>query len=133
MADYSEEINDAIEMIEEFGGAFTVTRPQQVVPDPDEPWRRTPGVDQEFTVTGVMLEFKKTQQSQGFTAGSEDSKFILPGDMVVYIAAGDPRVTFPPMPRDEVLTPRGGTYGVVDNLMLAPNGDAILYKLWVRK
>ena len=81
-----------------------------------------------------MLEFKKSQQSQGFTAGSEDTKHVLPGDMVVYLAAGNADVTFEPAARDIVETPGGhGRYNVVDNMILAPNGTPILYKLWVRK
>lgn len=133
MADYSEEIQDAIEMIEEFGGTFTVSRNSPSASDPEKPWRKDTPSDEHFTATAVMLEFRKSQQSQGFTAGSEDSSHVLPGDMVVYIAAGNPDVTFEPTARDVVDTPGHGRYGVVDNLILAPNGDAILYKLWVRK
>lgn len=135
MADYSEEIQDAIEMIEEFGGSFTFVRENPVTSDPAKPWRKSEDpTPPTFVATAVMLEFKKSQQSQGFTAGSEDSKAVLPGDMVVYLAAGNPDVTFRPEARDYMTTPNGhGKYGVVDNITLAPNGDEILYKLWVRK
>lgn len=134
MADYAEEIADAIEMLNEFGGEFTIEREQETIPDTEKPWRGAEDAPLAFTTTAVMLEFKKSQQSQGFTAGSEDTAFVLPSDMVVYIAAGDERVTFEPTARDIVVTPNGrGRYGVVDNLILAPNGVAILYKLWIRR
>lgn len=134
MADYSEEIADAIEMIEEFGGPFTFDRLNPVAADPSKPWRKDAGVPGMFNATAVMLEFKKSQQSQGFTAGSEDTRVVLPGDMVVYLAAGNAALTFVPQARDLVTAPNGhGVYGVVDNITLAPNGDPILYKLWVRK
>lgn len=135
MADYSEEMQDAIEMIEEFGGAFTFTRETPVAADPAKPWRKDADpAPATFNATAVMLEFKKSQQSAGFTAGSEDSRAVLPGDMVIYLAAANPDVTFSPQARDFVTTPNGhGKYGVVDNITLAPNGDEILYKLWVRK
>lgn len=134
MADYSEEIQDAIDAIEEFGGDFTFERHVPTIPDASKPWRKDPAAPGTFTCKGVMLEFKKSQQSAGFTAGSEDSKFVLPGDMIVYVAAGNPLVTFTPAARDIVVAPNGkGRYGVVDNITLAPDGTDILYKLWIRK
>lgn len=137
MADYSEEIADAVEAIEEAGGSFTFERSEQFIDDPDKPWIKTPGrVPDSYTAIALMLEFRKTQQSQGFTAGSEDAKAILPGDMIVYLAAGSVAAAdqgFKPLPRDIVVTPQGERYGVVDNITLAPNGQEILYKLWVRK
>lgn len=139
MADYSEEIADAVEMIEEFGGSFRFERWTPDTLDPNKPWQKTAArINPTFNVTAVMLEFKKSQQSAGFTAGSEDTKFVLPGDMIVYVAAGSIDLSdseqFVPSARDIVEAPNGhGRYNVVDNITLAPNGDAILYKLWVRK
>lgn len=39
MADYSEEIATALELISEFGSTVTLRTPTSTVPDPDTPWR----------------------------------------------------------------------------------------------
>lgn len=137
MADYTDDIATAVEMIEEAGGLFKFEHFTPEVADLTKPWRTEPNLvipTPSFEALAVMLNFKTSQQSAGFTAGSEDTKFVLPGDMIVYLAAGSSSVSFVPTARDVVTVPNTlERFGVVDNITLAPDGTPILYKLWVRK
>ena len=133
MADYSEEIADAIEDIRDAGVLCTFERTSEVIPDAAKPWRKSDGAPVTCQAHGVLTEYKKSQQSQGFTAGSEDSRDILPGDLILLVAGGDPGLTFRPAPRDYVTVPNAGKFGVVDTFSVAPAGEDILLKLWIRK
>lgn len=134
MADYSAERADAYEDIKEAGGQFSIFHMSETTPDPDKPWRtQTAGVAN-VTVYGVLTLYKKTSESQGYTAGSEDAKAVLPGDMLLLVAAADPALTFTPAPRDTVLnTVDNQTYVIMSIESVAPDGIAILHKLQVRK
>lgn len=135
---YTEDQLGALEDITEAGGVFTLTHTPEV-PDPDAqnmPWRKLPGNPTVASVHGVLTEYKQTAESQGFTAGSEDAKAILPGDMLLLVAAIDPGLVtaaIKPMPRDTLLAPDGQEYTVMTRNEVAPDGIAILYKLRVRK
>lgn len=138
MADFSRQIATALRLIERNGGDVIVSRTDQSVPDANKPWRTSPATPvKQYTVRGVTLEFKRTFESQGFTAGSEDSKAILPGDMKVLIAYQS-RLNatdgFDIVPGDFIQTGLG-KFIVVAPFLLAPDsGDSpILYSLQVRR
>lgn len=137
MADFSRQIASALRLIEKNGGDVTISRSLQTTPDIDRPWRKQPAAANEYTVKGVTLEFKRTFESQGFTAGSEDSKAILPGDMKVLIAyqsVTNAANSFPIEPGHFVNCSLG-KFIVVAPFLLAPDAGAspILYSLQVRK
>lgn len=137
MADFSRQVATALRLIEKNGGDVTVSRvPQAATVDPAKPWRKEPQPANEYTVKGVTLEFKRTFESQGFTAGSEDSKAILPGDMKVLIAYQS--ITdasgFDIEPGHFVNTSLGKFIVIAPYLLAPDSGETpILYSLQVRK
>ena len=137
MADFSKQVTSALNAIAKKGGDVTISRTPQTIPDANKPWRKTPAPVNEYTVKGVTLEFKRTFESQGFTAGSEDSTAILPGDMkvlIAYKAVADAANSFPIEPGHFVNTALG-KFVVIAPHLLAPDAGAtpILYTLPVRK
>ena len=136
MADFSRQVATALRLIEKSGGDVTVSRTPQTIPDAQKPWRKQPAAANGYTVKGVTLEFKRTFESQGFTAGSEDSKAILPGDMKILIAYQS--ITdasgFDIEPGHFVNTSLG-KFIVITPYLLAPDAGEtpILYSLQVRK
>lgn len=133
MADYTEERADAVADIREAGGVFTLSRIGVSVPDPDKPWRTTADVPDTCTPYGLLTYYRKTIESQGFTAGSEDTRAILPGDMLMLIAAADPELTFAPAPRQTLTGVDGEVYRVINVETVGPDGTPILYRVQVRK
>jgi len=136
MADYSLEIADAAADIQEAGGVFTLEHEVETTPDPSKPWRRDATSAPALTFYGVLTYYRKTIESQGYTAGSEDSRAILPGDMLLLVAAGDANLAGqvnPIKPRDKVTGVDGQAYVVISVETVAPDGVAILYRVQVRK
>lgn len=133
MADYSAERAGAYEDIRAAGGLFTATHVAETIPDPDKPWRKAAASGATATFYGLLTLYKKTSESQGYTAGSEDAKAILPGDMMLLVAGADPGLTFNPVPRDTVVGPDGQSYVIMSIESVAPDGIAILHKMQVRK
>lgn len=138
MADFSRQVALALRLVEKNGGDVTVSRVEQQVPsDPQKPWRTDPAAPEQYTVKGVTLEFKRTFESQGFTAGSEDTQAILPGDMKVLIAyqsVTNAAGSFPIAPGHFVNTALG-KFIVITPFLLAPDAGEtpILYSLQVRR
>ena len=133
MADYTEERADAVADIQEAGGVFTLSRTETTIPDPDKPWRKTADAPDTCTPHAVLTYYRKTIESQGYTAGSEDSRAILPGDMLMLIAAADPGLLFPPAPRHVLTGVDGQKYVVISVETVGPDGTPILYRVQVRK
>lgn len=137
MADFSRQIASALRLIEKNGGDVTISRTLQITPDVNKPWRKAPGPASAYTVKGVTLEFKRTFESQGFTAGSEDSKAILPGDMKILIAyqSVTNAVNGFQIESGNFVNCALGKFIVVSSFLLAPDAGAspILYSLQVRK
>lgn len=133
MADYTAERADAVADIQEAGGVFTLSRIGVSVPDPDKPWRTVVDSTDTCSPYGVLTYYRKTIESQGFTAGSEDTRAILPGDMLMLIAAADPELTFAPAPRQTLTGVDGEVYRVINVETVGPDGTPILYRVQVRK
>lgn len=135
---YTEEQRDALADIQEAGGLFVITHTGEE-PDPTQPgrpWRKVTAAPIVATVHGVLTAYKKTSESQGYTAGSEDAKFVLPGDMQLLVAAIEPELlagALLPMPRDTIIGPDGQQYVIMTRTDVAPDGIPILHKLHVRK
>lgn len=137
MADFSRQVALALRLIERSGGDVTISKTGQTVSDINKPWRTTPQTPVSYTVKGVTLEFKRTFESQGFTAGAEDTNAILPGDMKVLIAyqsITNSSNSFQIEPGHFVNTSLG-KFIVVTPFLLAPDAGEtpILYSLQVRK
>lgn len=133
MADYTAERADAVADIQEAGGPFTLSRIGTTTPDPDKPWRTVADAPDTCTPYAVLTYYRKTIESQGFTAGSEDTRAILPGDMLMLIAAADPALLFPPVPRQTLTGVDGEVYRVINVETVGPDGTPILYRVQVRK
>lgn len=135
---YTEEQRDALADIQEAGGVFVITHTPEVqdTTQPGRPWRKVNATPAVASVHGVLTAYKKTSESQGYTAGSEDAKAILPGDMQLLVAAIEPALlarSLVPTPRDTIVGPDGQQYVIMTVNSVAPDGVAILYKLHVRK
>jgi hypothetical protein len=133
MADYSQDRADAYADILEAGGLFQLFRENVDAPDPDKPWRKETVSAASGTISGVLTYYRKTLESQGFTAGSEDTRAIMPGDMLMLVAAEDPGLPFVPAPRDILEGVDGERYVVISIETVAPDGIPILYRVQVRK
>jgi len=133
MADYTQERADAYADILEAGGVFTLASVVATTPDLGRPWRTEQASVPQCTPHGVLTYYRKTIESQGFTAGSEDTRAILPGDMLILIAAADPQLLFPPAPRQTLTGVDGQVYRVINVETVGPDGTPILYRVQVRK
>jgi hypothetical protein len=56
VAQYSEEIQDALDLITEFGGPGSLRVPGQSLADPDKPWRATDAADVQWPCPVVVIE-----------------------------------------------------------------------------
>ena len=104
------------------GQAMTLTRTTPGTCDPVTGSIGTPVV-QTWTVYGITGNFKRDMNT-----ANEPNSLILGGDKKAVINAG----TVAPLPGD-ILTVAGVDYTIVAFDELAPQGEALLYTLQIRK
>jgi hypothetical protein len=119
---YAQDIADAKAAIAEAGQLVTWRQLNEVMPDANKPWIRTPGVPTDFPVTIAFLKVKRIRyESQRDMPETRDKIGAFRGLM----AGGQP---FTPSAKDVVV--RNGKVLQIESLdSLAPDGDAIIHEI----
>ena len=119
MADYSEEIALALELIEEFGELSTLVRTVSGTPaDPDKPW--VPG-EPEVTETPVHAVYATESVLRR-------SSLAKQGEVFVILPAAE-LDSEPDPSTDQLVRANGARHAIISVDVVSPSGDPIIYEV----
>lgn len=125
---FDDDLATAIELIEEFGGEWTWTKPAAQASEEHDPWRDIrdePEPEAEpLTAKIAVLPYDKREYGLAAIEGTE----VPASSIVGYMAGG---LAFTPELTDKI---DDGTdfYDIVKIDILKPNGLPLLYTLWLK-
>jgi hypothetical protein len=122
VADNSEDINDADEMIREDGELVTVTLETPVVTNPDRPWEQTAGVPLTWEDVPVCYIPDNSAAFRAYMKGTD----IPSGAALAYMSA---KIDFEPTLEHVINSPSRGKLKIDSFDKLAPGSQTIMHIL----
>lgn len=129
MGQFDWAIELAQQLIAENGEAVTLVKETPGAEDPAQPWK--PAVNTPVPYPGLSMVFLNYNDQNRQPKTYADGTQTQIGDKEVYLAAG-PGVPEPVM-SDYIIRGDGTKWTVKASAPLDPNGQVIIYTLWVRQ
>lgn len=122
MADNTQDIDDADEMIREDGELVVVTLANPLVTDPDKPWEQTPGAPLSWPDVPVCYLPDNSAAFRAYMKGTD----VPMGAALAYMSA---KIDFEPTQEHVINSPSRGKLKIDSFDKLAPASQTIFYIL----